>query len=124
MAAEGVDLVGEGGRLVELGVAGGEEAVPEEGEFFLQLVAGGDHPVHPVGAGAVEFAHFGHIGVVAADDVVGHSPGIAGVQQVLNDVFVTAGHQLFQFVAAGTEAGAAHQVGHQGKVRSAHSCLR
>ena len=124
MAAEGVDLVDQGAGLVQLGVAGGEQAVPEQGQLLFQLVTGRDHPVHPVCAGAVQFPHLGHFRVVPSDHVVGHHPGVAGIDQVFHHVFVTLLDQLLQLIAGGAEAGAAHQVSHQGNVGIAHNCLR
>ena len=124
MAAEGVDLVDQGAGLVQLGVAGGEQAVPEQGQLLFQLVPGGDHPVHPVCAGAVQLPHLGHFGVVPSDHVVGHHAWVAGIYEAFNHVFVTLLDQLLQLIAGCPEPGPTHQVSHQGNVGIAHNCLR
>ena len=122
--SEHIYLVQERARLVELGVSGGEQAVPEEGELFLQRRVGGYHAVDPVRAGAVQLAQFGLVNVVSADEVVGKVSPVAGrVYEVFDDVFVALGDKPFEFLPVGSESGASHEVRHKGDVCGGHLYL-
>ena len=59
--------------------------------------------------------------MIPANQVVGHTAGVAGVQQFLHRPrLVALLHAAFQLVAAGAEAGPSEKVGHQGDVFVAH----
>ncbi len=93
VAPEHVDLVEEGPGLIELGVARGEEAVPEERDLLLQRAPGRDHAIQPGGSGGVKLAELRLIDVVATDEVLGHGLWVAGVEQFLDHRLVALARQ-------------------------------
>ena len=111
--AEGVVLHGGGAGVVDLVVAGAEDGVPEQGHLFLELVLVVDHAVNDFGlagfdGGLVEVRGVGAVEQVFFDAGVG-----AGVEQFFDDAVVALAGFGFHLVAAGAEAGAAQQMGHQ-----------
>ena len=107
--AEHLYLVEDGLGLVELGVAGGEYAVPEQGQLLLQRAAGVDHPVDEVRLAAIDDEQAVLVDVVAADEVFVLERGrhVLGVEQLLDGGFVAHFGVAVQFVGGCAKAGAA-----------------
>ena len=101
--------------VVHLGVAGGEDMVPEERHFLFQRALGVDHLEEPVGrARRGDRAAGGERGHVAEELVdVGARHIVGRVDQLFDNGFVALGGAPLKFVAVRAEAGAAHQVRHQ-----------
>ena len=107
--------------VVHLGVAGGEDVVPEEGHLLLEGPGGVNHLPHVVGLAVVGHSA-GQLGaggvpeeevLVVVGDVV-----LLGLQKLLHGGLVSPGGSLLQLGAGCSEAGAPHQVGHQRNVFS------
>ena len=124
--AEHIDLIEQGARLIGLGVAGGEYAVPEQRYLLFHRRFGGYHAVEPVSGGGVAVAEFVHIGVVALDDVVGHILRIAGMQQLFHGGFVAQRFVVVKLSRGSAERRAAQQMLNESDIRfgeCGHSCL-
>ena len=115
---EHIDLLQQLVAVVHLGVAGGENMVPEQRHLFLQGTVAGDHVVHPVGLpGEGHAAGQQETGVIAEQQRHLAALALRGrVQQFLYGGFVALGNAAFQLGAVGAEPGAPHQVGHQCQV--------
>ena len=116
---EHVDLNAERPGLVRLAVRGREYAVPEERDLLLQRTPGRDHPVEPLGGGAVRSARLVYLRVVTPDDVQGHVLRVARRQQVVDRRLIPPGRVLLELAPRRAEPGAAHEMRHQLDVVSA-----
>ena len=123
VAPEGVDLVEQRARLVQLRIPGGEEAVPEERNLLLQRTPRADHPVEPVCGRPVQVPHLALVRVVAPDDVVRHILRVARMEELFDRRLVPLGRVLLQLVPGGAEPCPAQQVSHQRDVSISHADL-
>ncbi len=123
MAPEHVDLVEEGPGLIELRVARGKEAVPEERDLLFQWALGRDHAIQPGSPCGVELAELRLVYVVATDDVLGHSLWIAGVEQFLDHRLIALGNRGLDFITRRTKPGAAQQMRHECHVLLMHASV-
>ena len=117
---EHADLVGEGLAVDDLGVSGGEDAVPEQGDLLPQRGGSAGHAVQPVLAGTQGAHHAGQLGVEPADEVVTHALLAAVVEEPLDGGLVALGGVGFQLLAGGAEAGAPHQVADEFDIAVCH----
>ena len=106
-------MVEEDPGLIELGVARGEEAVPEERDLFLQRAPGGDHAIQTVGSRGVKLAEFRLIHMVATDEVLGHGLWVTGVEQCLDHRLVALRDIGLEVTTSRTKPGAAQQMRHE-----------
>ena len=116
-------MIEEGPGLIELGVAGGEEAVPEEGYFLLERTPGRNHAIQPGRSGGVKLTEFRLIDVIAPDDVLRHGLRVAGVEQFLNHRRVTLRHIGLEVLPGGAKPGAAQQMRHECDVLLMHAAV-
>ena len=114
MAAEGVSLVDHGLGVVQLAIGSGEEAVPEEGDFFLQGPRGVDHAVEPVRLGALDEHDTVLVYVVAAEKGVVPLGGVFRMQEPLNRCLVALRKAFLQLLEGCPESGPPQKMGHQG----------
>ena len=91
VAAEGVGLVDDRFGVVQFAVGGGEQTVPEQGDFFLQGAGGVYHPVEPIGLGAFDEHEAVLVYVIAAELGVVPFRGGFGVEQPFYGGFVALG---------------------------------
>jgi len=118
-AAEEIDLVAHGEGVLALGVAGGEDVVPEESHLFFERARAVDHAVDP-GTGA-DLRPF--TAKVALDDILVDRRAALLVHQIFYDfvvAFCGVGLELF---AAGAEACPAQQMSHQAQILICHIYL-
>ena len=110
------NLAGQFRRIVDLGVAGGEKLMPEEGHLFFQGPPGVDHAVNPVGLidGRRASPLIARKVTIEQFLVYGWLP--LRVKKLLDHGFVAFGGTLLQDLAQVSEACASHQVGHQSNV--------
>ena len=118
MSAEHVYLVGEGAEVVELVLAGGEYAVPEQGYLLLERTLGRDEPVCPVGG--VVALHGVKIDVATEDQVVRDAVRRRRVEELLHELLVADLLVGVQFLGSSAETGAACQVGYLVAVFGGH----
>ena len=104
----GLDLA----SVFAFGVAGAEDAVPEEGHFFLQGALGVDHPIGEVSLVDFEGVHFAPVDEVAVEDVAVEVGLVHGGKEFLDGGLVADGGAALDFGVGGAETGAAHKVGH------------
>src|SRR5262249_44490805 len=123
IAPEHVDLVEEGPGLIELRVARGEKAVPEEGDLLLQRAFGRDHAIQPGGSSGVKLAEFRLVYVVATDEVLGHGLWIARVEQFLYHRLIALGDKSLEFITRRPKPGAAQQMRHERHVLLMHATV-
>ena len=100
--------------MLALGVAGAEDAVPEQGDLFLQRALGVDHPVGEIGLVDFQGVHLFPIDEVPLEDVHFQVGLGNGIEQFFHGGFVAIGGALFQLGVGGAEAGPTHQVRHLG----------
>ena len=84
--------------VLALGVAGAEDAVPEQGDLLFQGPLGVDHGVGPVGLVDLQGVHFPPVNKPALQQVHFKAGVVAGVQQVLHRGFVACGGPPFQLL--------------------------
>ena len=106
--------------VVHLGVAGGEDVMPEERHLLLEGAPGVYHVVEPLrrsgdGSGA---ARFGGRDVPEQEVVIGARYAIRRVDQLLDGLLVSLRGAALDFVTGRAEPGASHEVRHQGDVPS------
>ena len=121
--AEHVYLVDNDVVVVDLGLAGGEEVVPEEDHLLFEGPTGVDESVEP-GSAAHAWGGDGAVetGVIAQElEPVGLIA--IGVHQLVDGGIVAFGYAPFQLLAAGAETGSAHKVSHQGYIVTSHTFL-
>ena len=104
--------------VIQLGVSGGENVVPEKSHLFFQGLVGADHIIKPVG--------LTHYRVPAGEQATGvitqqqlalaAVPFGRGINQVFNHCVVAFSYKLFQLVPVSAKTGTSHQVRHQRKV--------
>ena len=124
IAAEGLDLQRDAGGVLALVPAGSEDAVPEEGHFFLQRALGVDHAIEPAPLPQHRgIVHDGSHGVVAAHHVFLDVGGLLRVQQHLHHVGVVHAVIRLQLGARGAESGAPQQVRQECESVVSHASL-
>jgi hypothetical protein len=123
MVPEHVDLVEEDPGLIELRVARGKEAVPEERNLLLQRACGRDHAIQPGGSCGVKLAELRLVYVVATDDVLRHDLWITGVKQFLEHRLIAFCDSGFEFITRRTKPGAAQQMRHECHVLLMHTSV-
>ncbi len=115
--AEQLDLLEQLIVVVDLRVAGGEHAVPEQRHLFFERALGVHQVVH-----VVDVAHWGlpageqRRRLMPQQRVGIHRWLRVGVQQFLDRRVVSLRHARLEFVATCSEARASHQMGHQSDV--------
>ena len=102
--------------IVHLGVAGGEQLMPEEGHLLFQRPLGVDHPEYPIG-----LINRRRPGPLITREVTVQQFFIYGrlqlwMQKLLDHGFVAFGDTLLQYFTGITETRASHQVGHQSNI--------
>ena len=123
VVAEHLNLLEHLRRVVHLGVARGEDHVPEEGHLLHQRARRGVQVVHEVGrahSGGRRHLHVREIASQSQLVVLRHAVGVR-VHQFFHGGFVTLCGSSFELVVSGSETGAAHEVGHQCNVLVCHS---
>ena len=113
--AEHFHLVEDSLGLVELGVTGGEDAVPEEGQLLLQGPMSLDHAVYPIRLGVWEERQVVLARMVPPDKVIVLQAGrrVLGMHQLLYCGLVAPGQIALKLLARRPEPGASQQMGHQ-----------
>ena len=114
MLPEHLDLLGNLRGIVHLGVAGGEQLVPEEGHLLFQRPLGVHHPVHPFRLIGGRTQRPFQRGEEAVKQFVVNRRLVFGVEQLFNGGFVSLGGARLQFCVGSAETCPPHQVGHQG----------
>ncbi len=123
--AEGFNLPVGLGVAVQLGVAGGEDMVPEEGHLLFQGPLGADHAVHPVALVAGHAGAAAEVGHVAVGQVILKGRLVFRVEQLLHRGCVALGSIGLHLVRVGAETGPAEQVSHEtGLFSSCHAVTR
>ena len=112
--AEHVDLLQQLVTVVHLGVAGGENVVPEKRDLLFERALGADHLVHPVGL----TGEGSTTGEQEAGVIPEHQRHLAAlhlfgrIEQFLDSGLVALSNPSLQLLTRRPETDAAHQVGH------------
>ena len=114
VAAEQLDLLQQLVVVVDLRVAGGEHAVPEQRHLLFQRALRVHQIVHVVDVAHRRLAAGQQRRRLMTQQRVGIDRRLRlRVQQFLDGRVVALGHARLEFVAAGSEARTPHQMGHQ-----------
>ena len=121
--AEHVELELNLAAVLALGVAGAEDAMPEQGHLLLQRALGVDHPVGEIRLVNFQGVHFLPVDEVPLQDV--HFQVRLGnrVEQFFDGGFIACGGALFQLGVRGAETGPTHQVRHLGNFLVGGHCV-
>ena len=95
--------------LVEFGIAGGENMVPEEGNLLFQRAASVNHAVQPVSLTAFDINQAVLVDMVAPDEVFIFQRGwsVLRMEQFFNCRLVAFGYVTLYFLTTSTKSGAA-----------------
>ena len=88
---EHTGLVGKRLAVDHLVIAGGENAMPEQGHLFPQRCGGGGHAVEPVFAGGLGAHHARQFRVEAAHEVVADPLLFARIEQLIDGRLISQG---------------------------------
>src|SRR5262249_38681627 len=101
--------------LIQLRIAGGKHAVPEQGDLFLQGPPRIDHAIQPVGLTAIDEHQAVLVHVIAPDEIfVSESRwSVLRAQQLLYRRLIPLSYVAFQFFSGSAKTGSTWQVSHQ-----------
>ena len=114
---EDIDLLQQLVVIVDLGIAGGEHMVPEQGGLLFEGPLGVDQVVHPIEVAHRRLSAGQQRRRLIAQQRIGIDRWLRlGVEQFLHRRLVALGRARLDFVAVCAKAGPPHQVRHQSDV--------